>query len=134
MDDWHLHDYEGLYLLGAGPPVPNPGELLTSVKMYQVLQELGKGYQFILLDSAPITVSSETVGLATMVDGVVVVAGATTPKQVVRSTCRRLTAAGATVYGVVLNKVDMRHAVYERMYPYYRRAYPSLERVYREAD
>jgi succinoglycan biosynthesis transport protein ExoP len=134
MDDWHLHDYEGLYLLGAGPPVPNPGELLTSVKMYQVLQEVGKGYQFILLDSAPITVSSETVGLATMVDGVVVVAGATTPKQVVRSTCRRLTAAGAKVYGVVLNKVDMRHAVYEMMYPYYRRAYPALERVYSEPD
>ncbi len=127
MDDWHLDDHEGLFLLGAGPPVPNPGELLTSVKMYQILQQLGKGYDFILLDSAPIMYSSETLGLATMVDGVVVVAGATTPKQVIRSACRRLTAAGATIYGVVLNKVDRRHTAYQKMYPYYRRAYPALE-------
>ncbi len=137
MDDWHLHDYEGLYLLGAGPPVPNPGELLTSVKMYQILQHLGKGYRFLLLDSAPIMFSSETVGLATMVDGVVVVAEAGTPKQVIRSTCKRLTAAGATIYGVVLNKVDVRQAAYHKLDPYYgalERAYPALERVYTDID
>jgi polysaccharide biosynthesis transport protein len=130
MDDWHLHDYEGLYLLGAGPRVPNPGELLTSVKMHQVLQHLAEFYQFILLDSAPIMCSSETVGLATMVDGVVVVADANTSKQVIRSSCKRLTAAGATVFGVVLNKVDVRRPVYHRLYPDYgvlERSYPALE-------
>jgi receptor protein-tyrosine kinase len=130
MDDWHLHDYEGLYLLGAGPRVPNPGELLTSVKMHQVLQQLAEFYQFILLDSAPIMCSSETVGLATMVDGVVVVADANTSKQVIRSSCKRLTAAGATVFGVVLNKVDVRRPVYHRLYPDYgalERTYPALE-------
>jgi capsular exopolysaccharide synthesis family protein len=120
MDDWHFDDYQGLYLLGAGPPVPNPGELLTSVKMYQVLQNLEKDYQFVLLDSAPISLFSETVGLATMVDGVVVVAGATTPKQLIRSTCIRLAAAGVTVYGVVLNKVDIREVSFQKLDPYYK--------------
>ena len=119
MDAWHLEDYQGLYLLGAGPPVPNPSELLTSVKMHRVLQQLGHTYQFILLDSAPIMFSSETVGLATMVDGVVVVAGITTPKQVIRTICRRLTAAGAVIYGLVLNKVDIRQTAYRRLDPYY---------------
>jgi capsular exopolysaccharide synthesis family protein len=136
MDDWHLHDYQGLYLLGAGPRVPNPGELLTSVKMHQVLQHLGEFYQFILLDSAPIMCSSETLGLATMVDGVVVVADATTPKQVIRSTCKRLTAAGATIYGVVLNKVDTRQTASHKLDPYYgaRERGPALERVYSDTD
>ena len=119
MDAWHLDDYQGLYLLGAGAPVPNPSELLTSVKMHHVLRQLGETYQFILLDSAPIMFSSETVGLATMVDGVVVVAGVTTPRQVIRTICRRLTAAGAAIYGIVLNKVDIRQTAYHRLDPYY---------------
>lgn len=119
MDAWHLDDYQGLYLLGAGPAVPNPSELLTSVKMHQLLQQLGQSYQFILLDSAPIVFSSETVGLATMVDGVVVVASVSTPKQVIRSVCKRLSIAGATVYGIVLNKVDIRQTAYHKLDPYY---------------
>jgi polysaccharide biosynthesis transport protein len=119
MDAWHLDEYQGLYLLGAGPTVPNPSELLTSVKMHQVLQQLGEIYRFILLDSAPIMLLSETVGLATMVDGVVLVARVTTPKQVLRSVCRRLTAAGASVYGIVLNKVDIRQTGYHKLDPYY---------------
>jgi succinoglycan biosynthesis transport protein ExoP len=133
MDAWHLDDYQGLYLLGAGPTVPNPSELLTSVKMHQLLQQLGESYQFILLDSAPIMFSSETVGLATMVDGVVVVAGITTPKQVIRSICRRLTAAGATVYGIVLNKVDIRQTAYHKLDPYYAAKPTQHERPIDEA-
>ena len=126
MDDWQLHDYQGLYLLGAGPPVPNPGELLTSIKMHDILQQLSSRYRFIVIDSAPITFSSETVGLATMVDGVVVVAGATSPKPVIRSVCKRLAEAGASVYGVVLNRVDTRQGVFHNLASYY----PDLENRY----
>jgi Mrp family chromosome partitioning ATPase len=71
-----------------------------------------------------------------MVDGVVVVADATTPKQVIRSTCKRLTAAGATIYGVVLNKVDTRQTASHKLDPYYgaRERGPALERVYSDTD
>jgi polysaccharide biosynthesis transport protein len=119
VDAWHLDNYQGLYLLGAGHVVPNPGELLTSVTMHHILIDLGNIYQFLLLDSAPITFSSETLGLATMVDGVVIVAAVTTPKQMIRSMCRRLAAAGATIYGLVLNKAEIRQRAYQTMGPYY---------------
>jgi polysaccharide biosynthesis transport protein len=98
--------------------------------MHQVLQQLGETYQFILLDSAPIMLLSETVGLATMVDGVVLVARVTTPKQVLRSVCRRLTAAGASVYGIVLNKVDIRQTSYHKLDPYYNLHKPIQKRSF----
>jgi succinoglycan biosynthesis transport protein ExoP len=97
---------EGLFFLGAGAPVPNPSELLTSASMFQLLRELSNQYQFVLLDSAPVAFASDTLGLATMVDGVVVIAGAETPKNTVRAVCRRLSDAGAKIFGVVMNRVD----------------------------
>jgi hypothetical protein len=68
-----------------------------------------------------------------MVDGVVVVAGVSTPKQVIRSICRRLTAAGATVYGIVLNKVDIKQTAYHKLDPYYAARPAQHERPLDEA-
>ena len=66
------------YFLAAGSTPPNPAELLTSTKMRQVMQFLGEHYDYILIDSAPLMYASDTIGIATMVDGVVVVLGAHT--------------------------------------------------------
>jgi succinoglycan biosynthesis transport protein ExoP len=103
---------EGLFFLGAGATVPNPSELLTSASMFQLLRKLSNQYQFVLLDSAPVAFASDTLGLATMVDGVVVIAGADTSKSAVRSVCRRLTDAGAKIFGVVINRVDTREPAF----------------------
>jgi len=102
-----LRNQEDLYFLSAGAQVPDPGELLTSMRMFQMLQQLRDEYQFVLVDSAPIGFASDTIGLATMVDSVVVVAGAATPKQSVRAACRKLSDAGATIAGVVANWADI---------------------------
>jgi succinoglycan biosynthesis transport protein ExoP len=102
-----LRNQEDLYFLSAGAEVPDPGELLTSMRMFQVLQQLRSEYQFVLVDSAPIGLASDTIGLATMVDTVVVVAGAATSKQTVRAVCRKVSDAGATIAGVVANWADI---------------------------
>jgi polysaccharide biosynthesis transport protein len=118
--------YDGkLFLLPAGSRVPNPAELLTSARMLQVLQGLSASYEHILLDSAPLMYASDTVGVATMVDGVVLVAGAETPKQSVRRGSERLAFAGANVLGVVLNRVDIHHPDHRE----YSRYYFSYEKV-----
>jgi succinoglycan biosynthesis transport protein ExoP len=103
---------DGLFFLGAGASVPNPSELLTSASMFQLLRELSNQYQFVLLDSAPVAFASDTLGLATMVDGVVVIAGAETSKSTVRAVCRRLSDAGAKIFGVVMNRVDTREPAF----------------------
>jgi succinoglycan biosynthesis transport protein ExoP len=115
--------------LSAGSRVPNPAELLSSVRMRQVVDSLAKRYPFILLDSAPMMHASETLAVATMVEGVVMVVGASTPKQSVRAACERLVSVEAKVLGVVLNGVDIQRPDYhEYTRYYYRYGYDDLER------
>jgi capsular exopolysaccharide synthesis family protein len=112
LDDWPEHDYQGLFFIGAGRPVPNPGELLTSMRMFETVQQLSDDFDFTILDAAPYASASDTLGLATMVEGVVVVAAVDTPKQAIRSVCQRLSDAGAKVLGVVLNRVHPRDTAF----------------------
>ncbi len=112
LDRWPEHDYQGLFLIGAGRSVPNPGELLTSRRMYETLQGVSADFDFTLIDAAPYASASDTIGLATMVEGVVVVAAADTPKRAIRAVCERLTDAGAKVLGVVLNRVNPRDSAF----------------------
>jgi capsular exopolysaccharide synthesis family protein len=121
--------YDGkLFVLPAGSRVPNPAELLTSARMLQVLQALSASYEHILLDSAPLMYASDTVGVATMVDGIVLVVGADTGKQSVRRASERLAFAGANVLGVVLNRVDIHHPDH-REYSRYYFSYEEVEEV-----
>jgi capsular exopolysaccharide synthesis family protein len=121
--------YDGkLFVLPAGSRVPNPAELLTSARMLQVLQALSATYEHILLDSAPLMYASDTVGVATMVDGIVLVVGAETPKQSVRRASERLAFAGANVLGVVLNRVDIHHPDH-REYSRYYFSYEEVEEI-----
>jgi capsular exopolysaccharide synthesis family protein len=108
-----------LYLLSAGSQVPNPAELLTSSRMLEVLVSLSKQYDYILIDSAPLMYASDTIGIATMVEGVVLVAGPKTPKQEVRRASQRLSMAGAHILGVVLNRVDILHPDHRHFSRYY---------------
>ncbi len=122
LDRRRFRIQQDLYFLGAGAQVPNPGELLTSMRMFEVLQKLREEYQFVLLDSAPVRFASDTIGLATMVDSVVVVAGAATSKQTVRAACRKLSDAGAAIAGVVANWADIRRVSEEPTSYYYGRS------------
>jgi polysaccharide biosynthesis transport protein len=114
----HLADRK-LYLLSAGSQVPNPAELLTSSRMLEVLTSLSEEYQYIFIDSAPLMYASDTIGIATMVDGVVLVAGFDTPKQHVKRAAERLFLAGANILGVVLNRVDFREPEHQQYSRYY---------------
>ena len=108
---------KGLFLLSAGLNPPNPSELLGSRKMCEVLAAVESVYDHVLFDSAPILPVSDTVVLSTMVDGVVVVASATTAKKLVRDACYRIFHVGAKTLGVVLNNVDAQLHRYHA--PYY---------------
>jgi capsular exopolysaccharide synthesis family protein len=119
----HITD-QNLFFLPAGSHVPNPAELLISTRMLDVLKSLSAQYQYILVDSAPLMHASDTVGIATIVDGVVLIAGAETPKQSVRRASERLSFAGANILGVVLNRVDCNHPDHRE----YTRYYFSYER------
>jgi polysaccharide biosynthesis transport protein len=123
----HLEPEEAIYFLGDGKPfllpagssVVNPAELLTSIRMRQLLQSLSRVYEHILIDTAPLMYASDTAGIATMADGIVLVAGANTSRACVRRAADRLSFAGANVLGVVLNRVDIHHPDHREYSRYY---------------
>jgi capsular exopolysaccharide synthesis family protein len=99
---------EGLACITAGSSQENPGALLGSKKMADLLAYLRNFYDCILIDSAPVMQISDTLLLATMVDGVLLVAGPATPKRVLRTVCSRLYMVRAKLLGVVLNRFDIK--------------------------
>jgi succinoglycan biosynthesis transport protein ExoP len=114
-----------LSLLCAGSSTPNPSALLVSQQMRDLLEDLGRQNDCVLVDSAPVLSASDTTALATMVDGVVLVIGQETPRQAVLESYGRLIHAGARVLGFVFNRVDFNrpqhrsHKQYYRYYNYY---------------
>lgn len=110
---------ERLFLISAGATPPSPAELLGSQKMADTLAALRECFDFILIDSPPVMPVNDAVLLSTMVDGVVVIGGSKTPKQVIRQAYLRLRAVRAKILGVVLNRVNIRNGDYAYYYSYY---------------
>jgi protein-tyrosine kinase len=66
---------EKLTILASGVPPANPAELLGSALMHALIEELSKRYpdRFVIFDTPPLLVASESMTLAQVVDGVVLV-------------------------------------------------------------
>ena len=64
---------DNLYLLPSGAIPANPAELLNSASLTQIIDELRKQYDVVLLDTPPILPISDAVMLSSKVDGVVLV-------------------------------------------------------------
>ncbi|HEV3112932.1 MAG TPA: polysaccharide biosynthesis tyrosine autokinase [Candidatus Binataceae bacterium] len=99
---------ENLFLISAGTIPPNPAELIGSKSMRQVLDTLRKRFDFVFIDSAPVMMVSDSLFIAALADGtVVLIDSSNTPRAVVSEACSRLSRVGAKVLGVVLNQVDV---------------------------
>lgn len=112
-------DDDRLWLLASGPLPPNPSELLSSARASEVLSGLIGFADTVLIDSPPVLPVTDATVLSAKVDGtlLVVAAGATTGKQVVRSV-EVLRQVGATLVGAVLNNAPAESA-YDYTYGYY---------------
>lgn len=111
---------QNLSLIVSGAIPANPSELLSSDKMKQMLAELTERYDHIVIDSPPLGSVTDAVILSTMVDGVMlVVHGGRNSRQAVQRACYELSAVGARIFGIVLNRVDLRREGYDEYYSYY---------------
>jgi capsular exopolysaccharide synthesis family protein len=116
-----------LSFLSRGPISPNPAQLLGSEKLGQVLASLRANYAFIVIDSAPLLPINDTVMLAPKVDGVVMVTRVQeVSRYVARQACERLGYVGASILGVVLNRIDLQGPEYTD----YRSSYVSYYNSY----
>ncbi|GAA0070288.1 CpsD/CapB family tyrosine-protein kinase [Clostridium sardiniense] len=96
------NDY--LDILPAGKVPPNPSELLGSKALEDLLDELGKKYDVIILDTPPVHAVTDAQILSTKVDGVILVVRAErTKKESVISAKAALDKVNANILGTVLN-------------------------------
>ncbi|MDA0270103.1 MAG: polysaccharide biosynthesis tyrosine autokinase [Chloroflexi bacterium] len=110
-------------VLSSGPLPPNPSELLGSARMQEIMDWLRERFDIVLLDSPPALVVTDASVLATLVDGIVIVARAgKTRRGAIVATVEELAQTGRPIAGLILNRVQARESGYY-YYAAYGRAY-----------
>lgn len=110
---------ENLSMIPSGPIPFNSSELLSSKRMADLLVELKKMYQLVIIDSAPINVVADTQIISPLVDGTLLVISAGNTR---RGDLRRAldSLQYTTVLGLVLNVLSKRTDRYYYNYNYYK--------------
>jgi len=120
-------DFPSLHFMPAGPMPPNPAELLASNQMRNLLGELDKLYDRIIIDSPPASGFADVLVLGNFVDGVVLVSNlGQTHREALRIFRRSLVNVGGHLLGAIINKLDLgAHygGYYYRYYHYYHSYY-----------
>ncbi|MGR6971727.1 polysaccharide biosynthesis tyrosine autokinase [Streptomyces cynarae] len=94
----------GLSVLASGAVPPNPTELLASARMQEVLRELADTYEVVIVDTAPLLPVADTVGLASLTQGaLLVVRAAKTSRDQVRAAAESLERVGVRILGTVFS-------------------------------
>ena len=102
---------DGLHVITAGSmsagstPHGMGHPLLASIAMARFLANARERYDLVVIDTPPMFLSSDSLTLAAQVDGIVVVVDARRTRQrMLTASLRRLTIAGGSVVGIVLNR------------------------------
>ena len=97
-----------LDVIVAGSNPPNPAELIENRTMSDILSELRKRYELVVIDTAPIGVVSDALPLLRIADGLIVVAriGETT-RDTAHEMRNQLDRLGVPVLGVVANAIKL---------------------------
>jgi len=112
-------DRPRISFLPAGPPPPNPGDLIHSTRMREIVADVRARFEFVVLDTPPVLPVADALVLAREADGVLlVVKGHDTSRELVRLARDRLALAGARLLGVVVNDVRPDWGDLYYYYPY----------------
>lgn len=111
LDPWNL------YYMPAGRSSAAPGELLQGARMAQLLNRLGEVFEWVVVDTAPITLFADSPHLAGLVDGaLLVVRLGLTPVEAMQQAVAAL--EGNYVAGLVINGKTENHAYDHDYYRY----------------
>lgn len=110
-------DIPRLFMIFAGPSVPNPTEILEK-KYFEELLKFGKEhFNYIIIDCAPIGAAIDAAVVAKHCDGaVLVVAQGMAGARMILNVKKQLEASGIKILGAVLNKVKMKKKSYDGGY------------------
>ncbi len=110
-------DVDGLYVILTGPIPPDPGKLVESNKMHNLIKEMETMYDLVVVDTPPVLAASDALVLGGWTDGIILLtqsgrAVTSNVADIIDSFKR----ASVNLTGVVLNRVHRRLSAY---YYYY---------------
>jgi capsular exopolysaccharide synthesis family protein len=98
---------ENFYILPSGKPLYDCAENLGSKRMQKILNSLEPAFDYIVIDSPPVSVFADSAILAARADGVLlVVQEKRNSAESLRQTRKLLNMVSANIVGIVLNKVE----------------------------
>lgn len=101
-------DQDNIDILTSGPVAPNPSEILMSSRMQEFLDTVREEYDYVLIDTPPVILVTDSAVLSSKTDGVMlVVASGQDKPELVKAAKTRLEQAGANIIGCILNKVKV---------------------------
>ena len=104
---------QNLDCITSGQIPPNPAELLSSKEMEQLLAELAQRYDYIFIDTPPVTLVTEAAAMAKFVSGVIVVVRQNyTIQESIQRARTNLEFANAKILGYILNGIESSHYGY----------------------
>ena len=113
-------NFTGLDMIFSGPVAPNPSELLGQEAFAELLHNLRKKYDYVLIDTPPIANLIDAAVVAGRCDGaILVIESDLVSRKVALKAKEQLEISGCRVLGAVLNKVDVRKNKYYSKYGYY---------------
>lgn len=112
-------EVENLYVIPAGNVPPNPSELLVSESMINLINNLNKICDIVIIDGPPTQLVTDSLILARIADSTVIVTeGNRTKKENLRRIADSIEKVGGKIAGVVLNKIKLSAKKYEQSYYY----------------
>jgi capsular exopolysaccharide synthesis family protein len=114
-------------VLTAGPLPSNPGRMVESLRLRQVVNELSKHFDMVIIDAPPLLAVGDALALGKVSKGMVlVVEWGKTTRRMLADVRARFSQANMEPVGVVLNKVDGRSGS-NGYYGHYARYYHGTE-------
>ncbi|MDD7305127.1 MAG: CpsD/CapB family tyrosine-protein kinase [Peptoniphilaceae bacterium] len=111
------YDEENLDVLLSGPIPPNPSEILSSYAMKNTIKELEEKYDYIIIDTPPTGIITDTAILSTISDGVILVVRSNyTKKEQVESAIESIDKVGGKFIGVVMTFAKKENSNYGDYY------------------
>jgi succinoglycan biosynthesis transport protein ExoP len=111
----------GLTALTSGDTPPNPSELLGSLLMSSILEELKKSFDILLIDTPPALAVTDAAVLVPYVEGVLlVIKPGTSNIATLSRVIRQFRQLNANLLGAVLNDINIRSSSYGYYYKHYK--------------
>lgn len=125
---------EGVDVLTAGSTPPNPAELLASNKMDQILENLKKSNDLVILDGPPFLVTDASI-LASKADGILlIISPGTVREDTARKVKTQIDRVGSHLLGVVFNRILPKDMKKYGEYNYYEKYYTNSKDDSSEED